>query len=481
MKRSQYLYNLLILLLSAVAFLVVVSLNTSPLSPSDTGDSSIYRLLGLGILNGRLPYVDLFDNKGAYLYLIEALGQLLWSGRLGIFLLQTISLTATLWFIYHLATLFLNQRNSLFAVGLSLLLLGGCYQGGNHVEEYMLPFLSLSMLLAIRLFLHTEAEWKPAPVGLYSTIWGVCFGIVLLMRPNDAVAFFGGIMIGVEVCLLRQRQRRTGLQAAALFVVGAVMAVLPIVVWFGSHHALNAMFYAIYGANSQRAGGLTMQAATLLMWGKWSILLLMILLCVLIVNTPHRRLLWLVIPTCALQIFFVGENLYAHYFIPLFPLLALLVVMLFQQRQPSIIILSVAVLCLSHRPLPRMAALNYASCVSQIVHNWRHPASPQPCPIPDAERSSVWNHSADPWREGSPMTWLIDNGIVQINRCTVSRDAYIDEIAFDEVNPQWVVSYGDEFVRDPLYANYALQYTLADSVVNSHYTLFLYRRTTPNP
>ncbi len=45
-------------------------------------------MVGRGIVEGRTPYVDFYDLKGPYLFFINALGQLLHRGRLGIFLIE---------------------------------------------------------------------------------------------------------------------------------------------------------------------------------------------------------------------------------------------------------------------------------------------------------------------------------------------------------------------------------------------------------
>ena len=50
----------LIYFLISVIFLSIFSYSSSPLYDSYGGDSSIFMLIGKGILNGKVPYVDLF-------------------------------------------------------------------------------------------------------------------------------------------------------------------------------------------------------------------------------------------------------------------------------------------------------------------------------------------------------------------------------------------------------------------------------------
>lgn len=468
MNRKAFILSLFLPFLATI-FLLVVSGCTSPLCHADGGDSTIYKLLGLGIVQGRLPYVDLFDNKGTYLYLINALGQWLIPGRWGLFLLQIVSLTTTLILLFRTARLCLTPAKSLLAVILSLFLLAGCYQGGNHVEEWMLPFLAWSFYLAADLLNRSRSTITTRILIRRAFIWGICFGIVLLLRPNDAVAFFGGIFIGLILWLLYHRKTTPAIPTALLFLAGTLLAVIPIVIWFACHGALNDLWYGMFGANSQVAGGIIGQLKTLLTWGKWAILLLMVTLCVMIANTSYRSLFWVVIPICLLQLTCIGGKMYAHYFIPLFPLIVLYMTMLLRQRNLSVTILAVAILCLSHRPLPRMAVFNIVSSIKEICKPSQDLVL---CPIPAEERTSVWNYSADPWRPGIPMAWLVNNGVVQCNRKTGSLDVYVNEVDFQRITPLWVVSYGDEFEK----SIYSGDYQLADSIVSSHYILNLYRQ-----
>ena len=92
------------LLLFSAAVLLVCS-GTSPLYRGhDWTDANTYLTMGRSLLQGVVPYRDLFDHKGPLLYGIYALGALLHpQGFYGIFLLQVLSLAATLYALYQAA------------------------------------------------------------------------------------------------------------------------------------------------------------------------------------------------------------------------------------------------------------------------------------------------------------------------------------------------------------------------------------------
>ena len=70
-------------------------LTVNPFTLYNGYDQAIFEQMGLGMLQGRIPYVDLFDHKGFLLYIINAAGLWLSPGHLGIYLILSLSLSLT--------------------------------------------------------------------------------------------------------------------------------------------------------------------------------------------------------------------------------------------------------------------------------------------------------------------------------------------------------------------------------------------------
>src|SRR5574344_1456659 len=84
-----------------IAFFIILfySETTSILYSIEFADSAVFKMMGHVLLNGGVPYVDYFDHKGPYLYLINAIGEYI-SPKWGLFSLQVLwlFLSLTLWF-----------------------------------------------------------------------------------------------------------------------------------------------------------------------------------------------------------------------------------------------------------------------------------------------------------------------------------------------------------------------------------------------
>ena len=132
----------------AFVFLLFFSITTSPLYVYEGTDSAVFKTMGMVILQGRTPYVDQFDHKGIVLYLINALGQWIIPGRMGIFTLQVVGMSVALFFMFKTARLFTTPSKAALAIFIALFFYTGVIAGGNLEEEWSVYFFSISLYIA---------------------------------------------------------------------------------------------------------------------------------------------------------------------------------------------------------------------------------------------------------------------------------------------------------------------------------------------
>ena len=148
------------LAVGAAAFMLAFSLWTSPINKNWYGcDASFFTLVGRGMLAGKVPYRDFYDLKGPYFFFIEALGQLISRGHVGIYALQTVALFSSLVLIYKFARLYIPHKKALGVIVFFLLAYISLLWGGNCLEEFPLPLNLLAVYLNFSLFM-IQARWK---------------------------------------------------------------------------------------------------------------------------------------------------------------------------------------------------------------------------------------------------------------------------------------------------------------------------------
>lgn len=321
------------LLFSAVLFLLVSK--SSPLYPiNDWVDVNIYCTIGRGLFDGLVPYRDLFDQKGPYVYLIYGLFSSLTKGSFfGVYLLEVLSFAAFLTVSYKTLALFLSDKASL----VSMLALGGLVatsfsiSHGASLEQITLPIFAYGLFSAARYF-RTRC---PEPPRLSIVFVNGLLAGVLLLAKFTLLGFYLAWMATLAIWLFVKRQIVLSLKACGVFLGGMLLMCVPWLVYFLLNGSLyEAYYYYIY---INLFGGYTMIEPPIALntvlavirstlAGSWknlgySVPLLLGIVYMTLqkrdaVPTPAKAGLW---ATAALTAFaaFMGGQGYRYYYIPL--------------------------------------------------------------------------------------------------------------------------------------------------------------------
>lgn len=237
-RSSRYLlgalYTICIMLFSAGSSPVVNSMGT---------DSSVFFTIGRSMLSGKVPYRDLFDHKGWYVYFFNYLGACLSSKTtIGLFIIECAFMIINVILLFKITDLISGNRVSeickSLSVGLMLLLILNffTYQGGNFVETYGLTFQFLSVFLIIKYYKRKVIDHPP----LFMFFHGICAGIALSLRLNMA-AMWGGIAIVLLLRLIFYKKYKSILLNAVSGSLGVCTGILPVIIYCLNTHSLKPM------------------------------------------------------------------------------------------------------------------------------------------------------------------------------------------------------------------------------------------------
>lgn len=468
------------LLFLSAGFLVLFSFSTSPLYLNEGMDSAVFKTMGQAILQGKMPYVDIFDHKGPLLYFINALGQKLIPGRIGILILQTLSLGIALFFLYKTARLLTSRLGSFIAIGAVLILFIGLITDGNLSEEWMLPYLSLSFFLSVR---HLIANPDVRFPGRDAFLLGLCFGAIFLLRPNDAVSLVGGLMTGLMLLELYKKRYTAFLNNVLWFSIGATVTVIPFFLYFICHNALSDFWFGLVGFNASYSGGIKELVLSCVSKGKLSLSLIFLSVLTVVYNSSHKRLLIILCPVSLFVFILMGIRLYAHYYIALLPLFCILVSCCWHPSRKSISLLALCVFLFSYQagegPLIKIIQSSIISHASVMlspeskgnIQHFYEQTDRLIDKIPVAERDSIWNYNLD-WESTEPdgqssFSMLIRHNLVQCNKVTYGANA--DLIREDDIRhhaPLWLLK-NNRMV--PLWERLYLEDPDRLDYINAHY------------
>ncbi len=252
-KRVIYFIYFIVFLISVI-FLLYFSTATSPLFPNTYGvDSAFYRFAGKMMLQGKILYKDIWDNKGPILFFIQAIGALAGTDNSGpslIFGLQIISLFISLFFLQKTFQT-VNQNKSsdwlfLFFTICYLAMFGKTIESGNLSEEWCLPYISCSLYLLVKYAVN--AETKIEHPGLFAFFHGICIAIIAFIRLNNSISIFIGIT-AVMVFLAHRRKWKNLVKNIVYGFMGICVVTIPVALFFKSKEALRDMLYSAFFYN----------------------------------------------------------------------------------------------------------------------------------------------------------------------------------------------------------------------------------------
>ena len=234
---------LLWILLSFVS-VCVLSTTLSPFYSYVGCDNTIYQLVGECWLRGDLPYVDIFDNKGPYLYLFTMIGSAICYGKMGQMILFGLYFAVCIEFLWKIG-LFLAKSKLNIILSICVYIFFFFFLNGDTIntEGYSQLFLLIPMYLFIR-FMRNDVS-----VGKYlGFVTGMCFGVIALIRINNT-----HILLAIVICMFvyycKNKLYKELFRQILLFVGGTVLTTLPMLAYFYSNNALSELFYCNFSYN----------------------------------------------------------------------------------------------------------------------------------------------------------------------------------------------------------------------------------------
>lgn len=229
-KICDVLYSLFVSLVIANAF------DVCPYSGRMLdGDSSVFIYMATMMHKGYVPYRDYFDHKGPWLYFIEFFG--LSGGTVFLWILEIITLAVTAFIIIRIADEMTDSKFVSYLSVFAVLYVSGyfLYRGGNYTEFWSLPFICLSLLIFIRFFKYDRYS-IPSVIMI-----GFSFGVVFLMRCN-LISVWACFLPAVLIKLIAGKRWSDILKCAGSFILGVIICVIPVLIYYGVNDALGVMY-----------------------------------------------------------------------------------------------------------------------------------------------------------------------------------------------------------------------------------------------
>ncbi len=252
-RLTEAIGPILIMGVISVAFVLFNSYSTSPfyLGVYEC-DSAIFQTVGRYWTKGLLPYRDLFDHKGPFLFAANALGYRIMDSRYGVCVIQCLFMMAvsTIQFMIY-RRLTEGQKWQLIGwTAFTLLWLSVCYNCGNLSEEYCLPFLILSVYGAYD-WTQNRREEINHKCG-WALVYGITIGSCLMTRATNAIGVCLAVAV-ISIYLIFSKRYMNLVKNGIALLSGLVISVAPFVFYFATKGAMKEMLFGTILYNIQYA------------------------------------------------------------------------------------------------------------------------------------------------------------------------------------------------------------------------------------
>lgn len=246
-----------ICLLFAVAYVLVLSASTSPLYPyfSMGHDSFQFLTMGKAWFHGIIPYKDMFDHKGPFIFFVDMIGYFLGNNtRYGVVIIQVFFMMISLTGVIYLSE-FISEKSiirKLLYVSVFLITVSVNYMSGNLVEEYCLPFVVWSTIRIYKFMENYDFTGKALLEPEDTVLYGITCGICLLTRATNAMPLVGGAIVIILVSI-RSKAFTNLLKNIMVFVIAMGIVVAPFCIYFLIKGSIAEMFFAMITYNKEYA------------------------------------------------------------------------------------------------------------------------------------------------------------------------------------------------------------------------------------
>ena len=247
-KIGAYTGILFIFITAFVTMLICTK--SSPLYPlNDWVDANTYLTIGRGMLHGKVPYRDLYEQKGPLLYMLHAGAACISDDSfLGVYIIESLACAVFLWETKYLMEIN-GCEGKLWLLPLTALAVysSEAFCHGDSAEELCLPLTLGAYIIGYR-----AVTGMAGKDGRRAFVLGLLAGAVIWIKLT-----FLGVFAAAFIAVLAECRRKHGevLRTAALCVLGAFAASLPVVIYFGLNNALDDLFSVYFYDNIFRYSG----------------------------------------------------------------------------------------------------------------------------------------------------------------------------------------------------------------------------------
>lgn len=249
-KTKNIIYVLLIFVVFGISYFVSCYSTFYNISFLNY-DSTAFYLIGKGIKYGYIPYINLADHKGIYIFFVNFLGALISENQyIGIFIVNFLINCLYVIITYNTILLFSNNKVIGIMSSLTSFVLASSYffcQGGMKCETMLMPIILYVNFMCLQHLLDNQ-EKQFGYRKIY--VLGIFIGIVLFTKANLCICFLP-IIIMCILDILETKKYQLFINYLFIGLIGIIIGILPAIIYGLATNSIKEMLYYTFTVNFQ--------------------------------------------------------------------------------------------------------------------------------------------------------------------------------------------------------------------------------------
>ncbi len=242
----QQAANIIDRLWDKVLVFIGVLLVLLPISPINMStiyrDSGVFQYIGWRILNGGVPYLDIWDQKPPVIFYLDALGISISNhSRWGIWIIEFIALLIAAYLGFQLIRKSVGSIPAVLSLLIGMLSLNYFLEGGNLAEEYALPLQFAALWIFFAAQRSIDRSWRWYVTGF--------LGSLAFFTKQTSFGIWISIVIFLLIRAALSGRMKDGLIKISKVILGSLPVCLAVVLYFGLRHALAQFWSAAFKYN----------------------------------------------------------------------------------------------------------------------------------------------------------------------------------------------------------------------------------------
>lgn len=247
-RKNKILYILFFLFVSFL-ILTICSNNSFLYAKFTSCDQNWYITMGNGFIHGKIPYRDMYEQKGPIIYFLYAIVVLI-AGNVRnayyvAFFLEIIILTAYMYLAYKFLNKFLNKYVSIILAIISAIIIADSIYlcgGGGAIEEYISPVIMWFVLIG-----YENIKGKPLSKK-QSLLVGLFLGLIFWSKYVCAIPIFAVFVVWFIYKMIKKEFKET-FTSIGYMMISFFALTLFILMFFLCFGALNDLFQCYFYDN----------------------------------------------------------------------------------------------------------------------------------------------------------------------------------------------------------------------------------------